>query len=165
MKTLYLLRHAKSSWSESGIRDNERPLNKRGKRDASFMGKILFERGIKPDKLITSSAVRSIETAKQIAKEINIERSFVIVDERLYHPSTLDFLRVISEIDNSNNETMLISHNPGITDFVNFVSTSDFDNVPTCGVVCIQFDVNDWKDISNHKGKVIFFEYPKKYLK
>lgn len=163
MKTLYLVRHAKSSWSDPDIRDHDRPLNKRGNKDAPFIGKLLCEKGINPQKLITSSAVRALETAKHIAKEIHFDRNSVIIDERLYHPSTLDFLRVINEFDNSVSEVMFFSHNPGITDFANFISTFDVMNIPTCGIVCIQFDIKDWKELSNHKGKIAFFEFPKKY--
>lgn len=164
MKTLYLVRHAKSSWSDPDIRDHDRPLNRRGNKDAPCMGKLLFEKGIKPEKLISSSAVRALETAKQIAKEIRFDRNSIIADERLYHPSTMDFFRVINEIDKSIGEVMFFSHNPGITDFANFISTFDITNIPTCGIVCFQFDTNDWKELSNHKGKVAFFEFPKKYF-
>lgn len=164
MKTIYLVRHAKSSWSDSNIRDQDRPLNKRGKRDAPFMGKLLSDKGIEIDLLITSSAVRAVETAKLIANELSIKKNEIQIDERLYHPSTLDFLKVINEIDNSCESLMLFSHNPGITEFANFVSTNDFINIPTCGIVSLCFDIQNWRDLSNHRGQTIFYEYPKKYF-
>ena len=163
MKTLYLVRHAKSSWDEPGLGDLERPLNKRGKSDAPKMGKLLNERGEIPEMMISSPAKRAFSTAKRIAEEVDYPSKKIEKDEALYMADTDDFLSVIQSAPDSVNKLMLYGHNYGITYFANHISASDIDNIPTCGVVRIDFDAESWKEIDNKKGKLIFFEYPKKH--
>jgi len=163
MKILYLVRHAKSSWDEPGLADLERPLNKRGKNDAPAMGKKLYEQGEKPDLIITSPAKRAFSTARRIAKELDYSAKNIVKDETLYMADTDDFFKVIQSVPDSVKRLMLYAHNYGITYFANHISESQIDNIPTCGVVRIDFDVKSWKEIENKKGKMVFFEYPKKH--
>jgi|SRR4030095_367870 len=163
MKTLYLVRHAKSSWDEVDLSDHERPLAKRGKHDAPMMGKILAEREEKPDFIISSPAKRAYSTAKRMAKEFDYSTEKIHIDESLYMGDTDDFYKVIQSTSDEFNRIMLFSHNPEITYFANSAASANIDNIPTCGVVRVDFETNSWKEIKNKKGKLVFFDYPKKY--
>jgi phosphohistidine phosphatase len=162
MKTLFLVRHAKSSWKETDLSDKDRPLNKRGKHDAPVMGKLLKKMNVQPDLLISSPAVRALTTALNIANEIDYPNSKIDIVENIYMASATELLNEVSKSDDKLKSIMLFGHNPGITDFLNGLSTANIDNMPTCSIVCIQFEINSWSDIKNKKGKVVFFEYPKK---
>ena len=163
MKTLFIIRHAKSSWDASNLDDYERPLNDRGKRDAPRMGKRFKEKDIHPDLLLSSPAKRALSTAKRIAKELKYSKDDIKTDRRLYHADEETILTVIREIKDNKNVVMVFSHNPGLTEFVNTLMNGelDIDNVPTCGVVAFQFDLVSWKDVDWGKGKLLFFDYPK----
>jgi phosphohistidine phosphatase len=163
MKSLYLVRHAKSSWDNPGLGDLERPLNKRGKEDAPKLGKLLLKNGDIPDMLLSSPAKRAFSTAKRIAGELDHSVKNIIKDETLYMADTEDFLNVIQSVPDSVTKLMLFGHNYGITYFANYISDSDIDNIPTCGAVRIDFEFESWKDICDKKGKLVFFEYPKKH--
>ena len=160
-KTLYLVRHAKSSWKNPGQADTERPLNKRGKNDAPLMGKTLKYRGEIPQLLISSPAKRALSTAKLFAKEFNYKKEGIKISESLYMASSKDFYNILVMCDNSLKSIMLFSHNPGITDFVNLISGSNIDNIPTAGAVRIDFEISSWDGIKNTKGEIKFFISPK----
>ncbi len=163
MKTLYLIRHAKSSWDAANIDDLERPLNDRGKRDAPRMGKRLKEKDIHPDLILSSPANRAISTCKGIADVIGYPQTAIKTDSALYHSDEGTILSVIQELKNKYDTVMIFGHNPGLTDFVNTLLDGELeiDNVPTCGVVAFQFDVEAWSEIKWGKGKMLFFDYPK----
>jgi phosphohistidine phosphatase len=127
------------------------------------MGKKLYEQGEKPDLIITSPAKRAFSTARRIAKELDYSVKNIVKDETLYMADTDDFFKVIHSVPDSVKRLMLYAHNYGITYFANHISESQIDNIPTCGVVRIDFDVKSWKEIENKKGKMVFFEYPKKH--
>jgi phosphohistidine phosphatase len=162
-KTLYLVRHAKSNWKNKGLTDEERPLNKRGKHDAPLMGKLLGQRGEKPDLLISSSAKRALSTAKLFAHELGYAKENIVVLEELYMADVNDYLNIIQNINDKAVSIMLFSHNPGITYFVNFISGANIENIPTAGTAGIELNINSWIEAGKIKGKLIFFEYPKKY--
>lgn len=163
MKTLYIIRHAKSSWDASNVDDLERPLNDRGKRDAPRMGKRLKEKGIHPHLILSSPAKRALSTGKKIAKILNYPKDNITTDRRLYHADEETILEIVQGLKDKLDSVMLFSHNPGLTDFVNTLMNGEFDidNIPTCGVVAFEFDVDAWKDITWGKGKMLFFDYPK----
>lgn len=163
VKTLFIIRHAKSSWDASNIDDFERPLNDRGKRDAPRMGKRFKEKDIHPDLLLSSPAKRAVSTAKGIAKVLKYPKDHIKTDRRLYHADEETILTVVQELKDNRNVVMIFSHNPGLTEFVNSLMNGelDIDNVPTCGVVAFQFDLDSWKDVDWGKGKLLFFDYPK----
>lgn len=163
MKNLILVRHAKSSWDNAGLSDMERPLNKRGKHDAPMMGRILAGKGEKPDLIISSPAKRALSTAKRISVELGYERSSIKINNSLYMADNDDFLRVIGEVKDEVSCLMIFSHNYGITDFVNSITGESISNIPTCGIVKAELNLDSWSDIINTKGKMIYFEYPKKY--
>lgn len=165
MKTLYLMRHAKSSWKEPDLRDYERPLNKRGNRDAPFMGNLLKEKGIRPDIIISSGATRAYTTATIISGQLEYPIKQIIIEDRIYDASAGELIDIINSIEDSNNFAMLFGHNPGFTMLSNYLSDKRIDNIPTSGFVTIQFDLNSWSDVELGSGVLTDFEYPKKYLK
>jgi phosphohistidine phosphatase len=161
MKTLYIVRHAKSSWDYPELDDMDRPLNNRGKRNAPEMGKRLAKQHIKPGLLVTSPAKRARATAKNIAKEIGISPGEIVRNDLLYHGSISSILEVISTTDDHLDDMMIVGHNPGFTELANYLTGSDIYNIPTCGVVAIEFDVESWNEIGEKTGKLLFFDYPK----
>ena len=165
MKTLYVVRHAKSSWDDPDVGDFERPLNARGKRDAPRMGKRLKEKEITPDCVMSSPARRALSTAKRICKILGFEKENIKTDRKLYHASEETLLSVVHGIKNKYNTVFIFGHNPGITDFANLLIPEEnaiiINNVPTCGIAAFSFDVDDWADVQWRKGKLLFFDYPK----
>ncbi|MBL8016029.1 MAG: histidine phosphatase family protein [Ignavibacteria bacterium] len=163
MKNLILVRHAKSSWDDAGLSDMERPLNKRGRHDAPMMGRILAEKGEKPDLIISSPAKRALSTAKRIADELGYDRSSIKINNSLYMADNDDFFSVIRDVKDKVSRLMIFSHNYGITDFANHITGESISNIPTCGIVKAELDMDSWTDILNTKGKLLYFEYPKKH--
>jgi phosphohistidine phosphatase len=164
MKRLYLIRHAKSSWKDPTVVDFDRPLNKRGKRDAPFMGKRIKSYQVQPDLIISSPANRAAKTAKIIAEEIGVPKKQIVYDESIYEAGVASLLHVIRNIDNSANQVMLFGHNPGLTMLAEYLTHILVDNIPTCGIFCVDFAIDSWKEVAEGSGKVVFFDYPKKHL-
>lgn len=163
MMNLFLCRHAKSSWSEPGLADKERPLNERGKNDAPLMGNILKNKQEFPDLIISSPAKRALKTAKLIAEKLDYKTKNIEVNKNLYMAGINEFKDVISLINKDHKNVMLFSHNYGITDFANYISNSDIQNIPTCGIVKISFEFKIWQEIQNTKGNLQYFIYPKMF--
>lgn len=163
MKTLYLLRHAKSSWEFSHLSDHDRPLNKRGRNDAPLMGEQLAKRNIKPDLIVSSPAVRAITTATLVSKEIGYGLEKIAIDEKAYQAGPDDLLEIIQNTPPEVEELVLVGHNDGMTDLVNQLSPTYIDNVPTAGIVSLSFDTSSWKDVSLKNARFNFFDYPKNY--
>ncbi len=163
MKTLYLVRHAKSSWKNEDLNDIERPLKKRGIRNAEFMAKLLKKSNNIPELITSSPAVRAFDTARIFSEKFEIDKNNILKIDKLYMADYDDFISVIKEFPENINKAMLFSHNPGLTYFVCAVSGANIDNITTCGIVRLDFEINNWNAINTMKGKLIFFEFPKKY--
>ena len=161
MKSIYLIRHAKSSWDHPYLSDRDRPLNKRGYRDAPRMARHIGSLIEKPEILICSPSNRTNETAEAFLKVFNLPAEQMMQEEELYHAGIRNFVNVLSQLDDQCSTAMLFSHNPGITEFVNQLSDSSFDNIPTCGVAAISVDIDEWRDFSGLGGKLDFYYYPK----
>ena len=162
MKTLTLVRHAKSSWRDMHLSDRKRPLNKRGKRDAPAMGKRMLRHGIRPALIISSPAKRAWSTAKKIAAEISYPRELLQRDDSLYLASVDDILDVIVAQDNGVDSLMIVGHNPGLTSFANFLSPGLTSNLPTAGIVSVAIDQDDWNLYEQPDTKLLVHDYPKK---
>lgn len=160
MKKLYLIRHAKSDWSNSSLDDFDRPLNKRGKKNAPFMGKILRDKGIIPDLIISSPAYRARETARKIAKKLKY-REEIMYNEYIYEASLKTILEIINFIEDEYDDVILVGHNPGLN-MLAFYLVDFNDNLPTCGAIEIEFDCQTWREASKSNAKFVSFEYPKK---
>lgn len=157
------MRHAKSSWEEEGLRDRERPLNKRGKRDAPAMGILLRGRKFQIDCIVSSPAVRALSTAEAVADELQYEKGNIVQEARLYEASASHMLMVVHSWDNRLNTVLMVGHNPGLTHFVNQLTGMGVDNVPTAGIVTVKYPIEQWCDVGEVKGQIHSFEYPKKY--
>ncbi|MEN7549982.1 histidine phosphatase family protein [Rapidithrix thailandica] len=164
MKILYLLRHAKSSWKDLNLDDFDRPLNKRGKHDAPFMGKKFKEQGILPDLILASPAKRAKKTAKTVAREMGYPESEIHFDKQLYATSATSLIRLLQGQDDEWESIMLVGHNPELTLMSNALSNQYIDNLPTTGLSCIQLNVNSWGHIEPKKGEQVIFDFPKRYL-
>ena len=164
MKTLILVRHAKSSWEEAGIDDFDRPLNERGKHDAPVMAKRLKNKNIDVDIFISSPAKRALRTAKYFAEEFDVDKKEIEQVSKLYGASVSTFLEVVSNIDEKNKIAVLFSHNPGITDFANTFTNVHIDNMTTCSIFAVQADADKWADFFRSEKNFLFFDYPKNPL-
>ena len=162
MKTLTIVRHAKSSWEDPTLRDRERPLNKRGERDAPIMGQRIAAAGIRPSLILSSPAVRAWTTAKLVAAQIAYPLEFLQQEPDLYMASVSDMLDVIVAQDNGFNSLMLVAHNPGLTDFANYLVPRLTSNLPTAGVVSVNIEQDNWSLYERPKTELIFHDWPKK---
>ncbi|MDY6790602.1 MAG: histidine phosphatase family protein [Thermodesulfobacteriota bacterium] len=163
MKTLYLVRHAKSSWKYPHLDDFERPLNKRGRKSAPLMGKILKKLKVAPDLVISSPANRAAMTARIIADKIKYPLDKIRYSEAIYHVSANALIHFIKQMDDAVNKVMVVGHNPALTDLANYFGGRSISNIPTCGIFCVDLDISLWAKISAHCGKLKFFEFPKKH--
>jgi phosphohistidine phosphatase len=162
MKTLFVVRHAKSSWDNFGLPDEERPLNERGKKDAPEMAEKLRKKDVKIDIFISSPAKRARKTALSFCKEFGGKKKDVVIDDRLYPGEIEKFYEVIQDISDKNKTAALFSHNPGITDFVNTLTAHRIDEMPTCSVFGVKADIKSWKEFKDAKKELILFDFPKK---
>jgi phosphohistidine phosphatase len=164
MKTIILVRHAKSSWKDPCLDDFERPLTARGKRDAPLMGAKLKERRILPDLILSSPAKRARKTADLIAEAIGFPRRNIQFVDEMYHCGASDLLALVKELDDKNTSVMLFGHNPEFMDFAGMMlKPGPVQAIPTTGVTCIRFPVSSWKKVRQGKGESVFFDYPKRY--
>lgn len=164
MKTIYIVRHAKSSWRDSELADIDRPLNNRGKRDAPFMGNLLSQKGIVPEIIFSSPANRAFSTAKIFADELNYPTQSIIIDKNIYEAGIGSLMRIINNFQEDLSIAMLVGHNPGLTMLSNYLADRYIDNIPTCAVVGLKLDIEKWDHAADKCGKVTIFEYPKKYF-
>jgi phosphohistidine phosphatase len=165
MKRLYIVRHAKSSWADQALIDRERPLNKRGLRDAPVMGKRLVDRDIRIDAVWSSPARRAEETANHIAKALKYPRKKITICDALYSSTLGDLWQVIRSCSDKVDNLLIVGHNSLISELASFLvnekSAGDMPLIPTCGVVALEFSCASWSDSREHAGQFLFFDYPK----
>ena len=162
MKTLYLLRHAKSSWDDPELKDLERPLADRGIRDIPKMASRFQQRGDTVDCVVTSPALRAKTTAKMVADQIGFPPDEVASNPEFYFAGVGMFMKVVSLLDANCQSAMLVGHNPTITEFADGICYGRIDRIPTCGLLKLQFPVQDWEEIQEVLGELVYFDYPKK---
>jgi phosphohistidine phosphatase len=162
LKILTIVRHAKSSWNDNSLPDNKRPLNRRGERDAPIMGERINEHGVRPSLIVSSPATRAWTTAKIIAEAINYPREFLQKEDDLYLASLDEILDVVVAQENGFNNLMIVGHNPGLTDFANFLVPGLTNNLPTAGVVSVEIDQDDWSLYGRPTAKLLVHDWPKK---
>jgi phosphohistidine phosphatase len=160
-KTLYVNRHAKSSWDHPNLKDFDRPLNDRGERDAPEMGKRLKSKGIIPQLFVSSPAKRAITTARIIAKECGYSSDQIALEEDIYLASYSTLLGIVNGFDDRYDSIIIFGHNPGFTDLVEILTEEDIYNLPTCGICKITFPFDSWELISRGTGTLEYFDYPK----
>ena len=163
MKALFLLRHAKSSWGNPAQEDRDRPLNDRGKLNAPLMGGRFATRNEVLDLIITSPATRARCTAELFAEACGLPANSIVEEPNLYFTSTRSIEDLIIRQNNDIQSLMLVFHNPDITYFSNSIDTaSPIVNVPTCGLIKLNCDIENWCDWSVSKTRFGYFDYPKK---
>jgi len=163
MRTLTLIRHAKSSWKDSTLNDFDRPLNKRGTHDAPLMGRLLRQQGIAFDLLVTSPALRALTTARLIAEALGYPERDLSVQPELYDADIKQLLAVIRRLPDQATTVGLVAHNPGLTGLCNYLGGENIENLPTCAVAAIAFDLDNWQAVWRNSGRLVRYEYPRKY--
>lgn len=161
MKTLLILRHAKSSWKYPDLSDHDRPLNKRGKRDGQNMGRLLKAKELVPDLIISSTAVRAKDTASAIAKHSGYEGK--TISEALYAAEPDAYLAVIRDLKDVYQKVMIIGHNPSIESLIETL-TGEYHIMPTCALAQIEFDTEKWSAIGSRQivaGRLVEILRPK----
>jgi len=160
VKQLLLIRHAKT---EQGpfMKDNERKLTDRGHSDCQIMGNRLLQRGFIADKLLVSSATRTMQTAQNLKVFLKWHENQLEVSNNLYLASADFMLNMIAQTPDDYKSIVLIAHNPGITDLFNFLGNDTIDNLPTCGMALFKFDIHSWKFINEYRGKCLWYSWPK----
>ena len=161
LKQLLIIRHAKSSWGEIGQKDFDRPLNERGLSDAPMMAKRMLEKKVGIDGFISSTAKRAITTAGNFADVYQFPQKEIQGLTQLYHAYPKDFYQVVSQLKDTIMTAALFSHNPGITEWVNQLSSTHIDNMPTCGIFAIKADILHWNEFQIGLKTFWFFDYPK----
>jgi phosphohistidine phosphatase len=164
MKTLTLVRHAKSSWKDNNLSDRDRPLNQRGERDAPVMAQRIVAAGIRPSLILCSPAFRAWTTAKILAQEIGYPVEFLQRESTLYLASVENILDVLVAQDAEFNNLMVVGHNPGLTSFANYLVPGITNNLPTAGVVSVSFEQDDWSLYERPAVELVVYEYPKKHV-
>lgn len=163
MKTLYVLRHAKSSWDNADLADFDRPLNDRGKKAAPFMGEVMGRRGFVPHVVLSSPAVRAKETANLVKKgagwDVEIE-----YEERIYEASPQVLLQVAAAMEDRFGSAMIVGHNPGMEGFVRFL-TGKLEPMPTAALAVVDLDITKWEQIDGESGKLRKIIRPKDEMK
>jgi len=161
MKSVFLIRHAKSSWSNPAQDDFERPLNERGLGDLELASARLTAHGFNPDRVFTSPAVRARSTAIGLMQGCDIPRDRLEEAPRLYLAGLTDWLTTLQNVENDFSMVAAVGHNPGITSLVEMLTGQSIGNLPTCGIALIEFDIPHWKDLGASPGNLAWLDYPK----
>ena len=163
MKTLYLVRHAKSALNDLTIEDYERPLLPKGIKRAQKVAKHLLNEGVKPHLIVSSHAVRAVETAKIFADILGYDPDKMLIDENLYFSGETAMENILYGLDSKIEQVMLVGHNPDMTRFANVFLPDDqkIDYLPTSGVVCVAFQTEKWREIMPAKRNIPFVIIPK----
>ena len=161
MKTLYIVRHAKSSWDHPGLGDDQRPLLEKGKKRTKYVIDYFLNKKLKPDLIISSHAVRAFETAKIFAVGLNYPEDKIVVSKGMYHGNLDSLYNYFFDLDDNIESLMMVGHNPTFTYFANQFLDKSIDNLPTSGVVCIEFMTDKWDEIISAKKRTNFVISPK----
>ncbi|MDP2850307.1 MAG: histidine phosphatase family protein [Sulfuricurvum sp.] len=163
MKTLYLIRHAKSDRNDPSLSDYDRPLSHRGMKDAPFMGSILSNDGIRPGLILSSPALRAKTTAIAFAEALSYPSESIRYDHALYASDVETILSLIRDVPVSIDTLFVFGHNPEFTECANLLTDGDIDNIPTCGVVTMRLKHESWESIGANSADIIGFDFPKKH--
>lgn len=162
MKTVILLRHAKSDWSNPEFADHQRPLNPRGQRNAPEMGERMKSfPDYKPQLIKVSNAIRTRQTMELFAPAAGWDEVDLLVKDWLYLASKQEYIKSIEKLHDELDSICYCGHNPTVTDVVNYFTEVDIPNIPTCGIAVITFNVDSWKLVSQNSGKLVHYDYPK----
>lgn len=160
MKRIHIIRHAKSDWAKEELKDFDRPLNDRGKRNAPMMAKRLLSREARPDFVVCSPARRTRETCQYFLMEFPLAETKITYEESIYEASLSALLNAIEKIPSTSNEAFFIGHNYGVSQLVEYL-TEEQVAMPTCAIASIDLYIDDWNQITANCGKLIHYDYPK----
>jgi phosphohistidine phosphatase len=161
MKYLTLLRHAKSSWKEPQLVDFDRPLNKRGRANAPLMGQALAAHSQKPDVIIASPALRARRTAELVAVELHCGEESILYEACIYEADLMTLMELARNLREAWQDVLIVGHNPGLTELANHLAPCHIDNIVTCGMVRLEFQVNAWQELAGKSGALQFYEFPR----
>ena len=160
MKTILLLRHAKSSWKDAGLTDHARPLNKRGLRDAPRMGRLIAEQSLTPDLIVSSSAVRAVLTARAVSEAID-GLAPLVEEDGLYLASPDSYIDAARYLEESFQRILFVGHNPGISHLLHMLTGNDT-VMPTAALAQIELPIDQWKRLSSQtEGRLVALWRPK----
>ena len=162
-KKLYLVRHAKSDWSHTGLSDFDRPLNERGIRNAPFMAEQFAEGGRTIDFILTSPANRAITTAGYFKRRLGMRDNQWDTERKIYEADTARLLGIINRLDDKHNAVMLVGHNPGLSSMVQML-TGEWVVMSTCSIAEIEIPFDSWSMVSEGSGKLLSFDFPKRHV-
>lgn len=163
MKQLTLIRHAKSDWNQTGLRDIERPLNSRGLHDAPKMAE-LFALKFSPEYWLISPAKRAQQTAGYFLRRLHVKQENQSTADALYAFNLDEVIALVDQIDNRHLSAALVFHNPTISYTANYYCHSFQSEAPTCAIIVLQFEVNNWKEITSDSAQIVYYDYPKNHL-
>lgn len=164
MKTVYFVRHAKSSWDSPNLRDIDRQLNESGLKTAEKMASFISDLDIRPDVIISSPAKRAYSTAVFFAKSFGIETADIKIAEEIYEALMSDILQLINGLPQEIDTVMLFGHNPTFTNLANYFSPDFIPNVPTCGILKVEANTNNWTQFNNQTAGLVKTYFPKEVL-
>ena len=163
MKKLYIIRHAKSSWEDGSLKDQDRPLNKRGQRDAPIMAEHFLGEEERVHMLVSSPAVRALSTCKIFAKALKYPTNAITIANEIYGASVDQMMQLINSWNDEWDTVCIFGHNPTFTYLAERLCNINIGNLPTCGIVGIEFESNQWQAVSLGNGTQIFYDYPKNH--
>ncbi|HEX4895532.1 MAG TPA: histidine phosphatase family protein [Solimonas sp.] len=161
MRLLTLVRHAKSSWDDPALSDFERPLNARGRRDAPRMAQHLLQAIGRPDRMVSSPALRAITTARAFCEVLALHQDEILILPRIYEASVATLLSLVRQLDDGDAHAMLFGHNPGFSDLATTLAPCSFDEMPTCAAVQIALPVSRWSEVARGLGEVRHYACPR----
>lgn len=162
MKTLYIIRHAKSDWEDAELHDIERPLAERGLRDAKIMAGLFKEKGIVPDRMISSPALRAFSTCRIFSDIIGFDNKDIAIDQILYFGNIAEIINMLQTQVSSANSICIFGHNPTFSLLASVLCEEFSAEMPTCCIVALQFDIERWALLETKAAKLLWIEYPKK---
>lgn len=160
-KRIVLIRHGKSDWADSSMTDFERPLNHRGHKNVLEMAERLTKKELIPELIVSSPAKRAITTAQHFSDIWHIPKNDIQQESTIYEANSTALLHVVNSLDDCFSFVSLFGHNPGLTDFTNFLADAHIYNIPTAGTVVIDFPFDSWAMVSYHTGELVSFDFPK----
>jgi phosphohistidine phosphatase len=158
LKQLLLIRHAKSRWDDTGLDDLDRPLNNRGKKEASLLGRLIKKKSLSPQLIISSPAKRARKTAKKIAKELKYPKANIVINNIIYPGSVKKLVELIGSIDKNIDHVFIVGHFPCLLELGNYLSGSNIEKLPTAGIILIDFKIKSWKDLTEDTGVIAFVD-------
>jgi phosphohistidine phosphatase len=165
MKQLLIVRHAKSSWDHPGLEDYQRPLQEKGKKKIRYILDFLMKQQIKPDLILSSHATRALDTAKIIAHALDIPMEKIIISKNIYHGDAESLFNHFYDLNDEIKTLMIVGHNPTLTYFSNFFLDKKIENLPTAGIVCIEFKTASWSQIHKATRKTRFVVSPNELIR